>query len=29
MAIMDFLVNKMGYSSTLVAKQSSVLSRRV
>ncbi|TYH86256.1 hypothetical protein ES332_D01G029200v1 [Gossypium tomentosum] len=27
MAIMDFLVNKMGYSSTLVAKQSSVLSR--
>ncbi|XP_012453045.2 uncharacterized protein LOC105775041 [Gossypium raimondii] len=27
MAIMDFLVNKMGYNSTLIAKQSSVLSR--
>ncbi|MBA0758887.1 hypothetical protein Gotri_021847 [Gossypium trilobum] len=25
MAVMDFLVNKMGYSSTLVAKQSSIL----
>ncbi|XP_022760918.1 transcription termination factor MTERF15, mitochondrial-like [Durio zibethinus] len=27
MAIMDFLVNKMGFNSTLVAKQSSILSR--
>ncbi|GMJ09949.1 hypothetical protein like AT5G07900 [Hibiscus trionum] len=27
MAIMDFLVNKMGYSSTLIAKQSSIFSR--
>ncbi|PPR90766.1 hypothetical protein GOBAR_AA29918 [Gossypium barbadense] len=27
MAIMDFLVNKMGYNSTLISKQSSVLGR--